>query len=247
MIACDAVAEYGYIHSLETCGTVDGPGLRYVIFFQGCSLRCLYCHNPDSWLLRAGKKMHITEIIQDVKKYLPYLKHGGVTLSGGEPLLQAEFAATLLRELKQLGLHTAIDTAGAVALAKAEPVLQFTDLVLLDIKAINPVLFKTITGAELAPTLALAQYLNQINKSMWLRLVLVPGLTDQPEHLQQLAQYCTTLTNIARIEILPFHQLGEYKWQELGYHYQLQATPEPTVAQIQNAYKIFRQYGLPVA
>lgn len=239
-------AEYGYIHSVETCGTVDGPGLRYVIFFQGCLLRCMYCHNPDCLAMQTGKKMQVDEIIQDIKKYLPYIKNGGVTLSGGEPFVQADFVCELLYKIKQLGLHTAIDTSGYVALQVAEKALQHTDLVLLDIKAIDPGLFKTITGVPITLTLEFAQYLKKINKPAWIRFVLVPGLTDSLDHIDKLAQYCTTLTNIEKIEILPFHKLGEYKWQELGYKYQLKHIMEPTSEQMQMVKKIFTSYGLNV-
>jgi pyruvate formate lyase activating enzyme len=244
MINCNINSEYGYIHSIENCGTVDGPGLRYVIFCQGCLLRCMYCHNPDCFTMQTGKKMHIDEIIQDIRKYLPYIKNGGVTLSGGEPFVQADFTAELLRRIKQLGLHTAIDTSGYVSSQIAEKVLQHTDLVLLDIKAIDPDLFKKITGATIALTLEFAQYLKNINKPTWIRFVLVPGLTDSLDHIHKLAEYCTTLTNVARIEILPFHKLGEYKWQELKYTYQLQDTLEPISEQIQRVKKIFELYRL---
>jgi len=255
MTNCNVNSEYGYIHSVETCGTVDGPGLRYVIFFQGCLLRCMYCHNPDCFTLQAGKKMSVDEIIQDIKKYLPYIKNGGVTLSGGEPFLQADFATELLHRIKQLGLHTAIDTSGQVPIRSVssqrsaacgiqKELLQFTDLVLLDIKAINPDLFKKITGVPITLTLEFAQYLKKINKPVWIRFVLVPGLTDSLDHVHQLAQYCATLTNVERIEILPFHKLGEYKWQELGYNYKLKNILEPTIEQIQSVKKIFESYGL---
>jgi len=277
-------SEYGYIHSVETCGTVDGPGLRYVIFFQGCLLRCMYCHNPDCFVMQAGKKMHVDEIIQDIKKYLPYIKHGGVTLSGGEPFLQADFACELLYRIKQLGLHTAIDTSGYVVtqaminpglpycseaaigrqdldlaikpeknanimdkqlpIQVVEKVLRFTDLILLDIKAIEPDLFKQITGVPITLTLEFAEYLKKINKPTWIRFVLVPGLTDSLDHVHKLAQYCATLTNVEKVEILPFHKLGEYKWQELGYNYQLKDALEPTIEQIQSIKKIFALYGL---
>lgn len=239
-------SKYGYIHSIETCGTVDGPGLRYVIFFQGCLLRCMYCHNPDCFVMQPGKKMYVDEIIQDIKKYLPYIKNGGVTLSGGEPFLQADFATELLHKIKQLGLHTALDTSGYVSIQTAEKVLKYVDLVLLDIKAIDPDLFKKITGVPINLTLEFAQYLKKINKPAWIRFVLVPGLTDSLDHVRQLAEYCATLTNIARIEILPFHKLGEYKWQELGYNYQLKGTLEPTIEQIQSVKKIFEQHGLSI-
>lgn len=239
-------SEYGYIHSIENCGTVDGPGLRYVIFFQGCLLRCMYCHNPDCFVMQAGKKMHVDEIIQDIKKYLPYIKNGGVTLSGGEPFLQADFACELLHRIKQLGLHTAIDTSGYVSVQVAEKVLKYADLVLLDIKAIDPDLFKKITGVPIKLTLEFAQYLKKINKPTWIRFVLVPGLTDSLDHVKQLAEYCATLTNVKRVEILPFHRLGEYKWQELGYNYQLKEALEPTTSQIQSVKRIFEQYGLSI-
>ena len=238
----------GRIHSIETCGAVDGPGLRYIVFTQGCPLRCKYCHNPDTWKMSDGKEADTEELIKDIVKYKTFMKcsNGGVTVSGGEPFMQADFVRDLFMRCKEEGLHTALDTSGYVKLEKAEPVLDYTDLVLLDIKSYNPETFKNLTGVELAPTLAFAKHLEERNIPIWIRYVYVPDLTDNEEDIDNLAKYLSTLKNVERIDILPFHKMGEYKWEQLGYEYELKETQEPSVEVTNAAKAIFEKYNLPV-
>ncbi|ONI38989.1 pyruvate formate-lyase 1-activating enzyme [Candidatus Epulonipiscium fishelsonii] len=238
----------GIIHSVETCGTVDGPGIRYVLFMQGCNLRCQYCHNPDTWKLTDGKEMDTEILIKEIVKYKPYMKSsgGGVTISGGEPLLQPEFVADLLKKCKKHGIHTAIDTSGFIAIEKAKPVLDYLDLVLLDIKSFNPEIYKDLTSVSVDPTLKFAKYLNERNIPIWIRYVLVPNITDNPKDINNLAKFLTTLNNVERIDVLPFHKMGEFKWEALGYEYKLKDISEPTQKSVTDAKNIFKKYNLPI-
>lgn len=236
----------GYIHSIETFGTVDGPGMRYVIFLQGCFFRCLYCHNPDTWMINSGKKMSINEIVSDVKKYINYIKYGGVTLSGGEPLLQAKFVYKLVKKLKKLGIHIAIDTAGSVPLKISKKIIDNVDLVLLDVKSLNNDLHKKITGCFNDNTLKTLSYCEQIQKTVWVRYVVVPGLTDSIQDLEELADFLKNYKCVKNVEIIPFHKMGEYKWKELGVNYELQQTIEPSKTQIENIKLLFKNKGLNV-
>ena len=236
----------GRIHSVETCGTLDGPGLRFVIFTQGCPLRCLYCHNPDCREITGGKEVTVKELIAEILKYKNYIKNGGVTLSGGEPTLQVNFATEIFRQCKKYDLHTALDTSGFVNLTTAKKILEFTDLVLLDIKSFIRETYRKVTAQELEPTLQFARYLSEINKPAWVRFVLVPGLTDADENIQSLADFVSTLDNVERVEVLPFHQMGSYKWEELSYNYQLKNTPPASPIQVAHAINIFKTKGLPV-
>ncbi len=238
----------GRIHSIETCGAVDGPGLRYIVFTQGCPLRCKYCHNPDTWKYEDGKEVDTEELIKDILKYKTFMKasNGGVTVSGGEPFLQPDFLRDLFIKCKAHGLHTAIDTSGYVNLEIADPVLDYTDLVLLDIKSYNKEVYKDLTGVPLERTLALSKHLNERHIPIWIRYVLVPNLTDDPKDIENLAKFLSTLDNVERIDILPFHKMGEYKWEQLGYEYALTHTPEPTIEETDAAVKIFSKYNLPV-
>ncbi|ONI46624.1 pyruvate formate-lyase 1-activating enzyme, partial [Epulopiscium sp. SCG-B10WGA-EpuloA2] len=219
----------GRIHSIETCGTVDGPGIRYIIFMQGCPLRCQYCHNPDTWKTSAGEQIDSDEIIKEIIKYKPYMKNsgGGLTISGGEPLLQPEFVADIFKKAKKQGIHTCIDTSGFIGIDKIGNVLDYTDLVLLDIKSYNKDVYKDVTGVSLEPTLNFEQELMKRNIPVWIRYVLVPNLTDNLNDIEELAKYLTTLTNVERIDVLPFHKMGEFKWEELNYEYKLKNTLEP--------------------
>ena len=241
----------GNIHSVETCGTVDGPGIRYVIFTQGCPLRCLYCHNPDTWNVNAknAAKMSVSQLMEDIVKYKSYFKFsgGGVTLTGGEPLMQKEFAVALFAQCKKEGLHTCLDTSGHGEIDEATSrLLANTDLVLLDIKSATPATFKKVAGLPIDTTLEFANYLLERNIPAWVRFVLVPGLTDDEKELHELAGYLTTLTNANRVGILPFHQLGAYKWQDMKMRYQLADTPEPTPEETEKVRELFRGYGLDV-
>lgn len=236
----------GYIHSIETCGTVDGPGLRYVVFFQGCPLRCKFCHNPDTWKVNAGKETSVDELVEDILKYRNFIKNGGVTLTGGEPLLQADFAAELLKRLKSEGIHTAIDTSGAIPLEKCKEAVDTADLILLDIKSIDTVVAKDLTGKGNEDALALLDYLESTGKAVWIRHVVVPGITENYEAIEKLGQYLEKFTVIDRVEILPFHKMGEYKWKELGYNYELLDTKTPEKASIDTIKDILRKHKLKV-
>ena len=238
----------GRIHSIETCGTVDGPGIRYVIFTQGCPLRCLYCHNPDCRHPNEGKEVIVNELIADIQKYHSYMKFsgGGVTVTGGEPLMQPEFVLEIFRCCQELGIHTALDTSGYVKLATAKPILDYVDLVLLDIKSFDPKIYHQVTSVSLEPTLNLARYLSDINKPVWIRFVLVPNLTDPSHNIRGLAEFVSGLNNVERVEILPFHKMGEYKWEQLGYEYQLKNTPAASPELVETAKNIFQEYGIKV-
>lgn len=238
----------GKIHSIESGSTVDGPGIRFVVFTQGCTLHCLYCHNPDSHNMHDGQEISADEIIAEAEKYHSYMKFsgGGITISGGEPLNQPEFVKEILQKAKALGIHTALDTSGFVDLEIAKTVLEYVDLVLLDIKSFNPHTYFQITHVPLQPTLDFAKYLQAIHKPTWVRFVLVPNLSDDQENMAGLAQFIAQLDNVEKVEILPFHKMGEYKWENLRLNYKLKDTQPPTQTQMQNAITLFRQYNLAV-
>lgn len=213
------------IHSFETFGTVDGPGIRFVVFMQGCHLRCKYCHNRDTWDINTGEIVNIKELVDKIEKYSTYFKasNGGVTISGGEPLLQADFLITLFKELKKLGIHTAIDTSGMVDITdKIKELISLTDLFLLDIKHINSEKCKELVGFSNEKELEFARYLNSINKPMWIRQVLIPGITDEKEDLLKLKKFIKSLSNIEKVEILKYHDMGKFKWEQMGYKYDLE-------------------------
>jgi len=220
----------GYIHSVETAGMVDGPGIRYVVFFSGCNLRCKYCHNPDTWKMKAGHRATVEELLRDIKKYQSYLRFsgGGVTVTGGEPFVQADFLVELLTACKNEGLHTVLDTSGYAPPDAAKRALEQTDLLLLDIKSINPAVYKDVTGVQLAPTLETLRLARRMEVPTWVRFVLVPGLTDNEDDLRALAAFLRDYPNVEKVEVLPYHNLGEYKWAELGRVYELKDTPVPT-------------------
>ncbi|MDX8046362.1 pyruvate formate-lyase-activating protein [Gracilibacillus sp. S3-1-1] len=238
----------GRIHSVETCGTVDGPGLRYVIFMQGCLLRCQYCHNPDTWKRMDGKNITVEELVTDIQSYLPFFQAsgGGVTVSGGEPLLQVDFLIELFTELKQLGVHTTIDSCGGCFsaspyyLEKLDTLMQVTDLVLLDLKHIDLADHIALTGMSNQHILHFAQYLDDRGVPVWIRHVLVPTISDDNEALQRLAEFIRTLHNVVKIDVLPYHKLGVYKWEELGLEYPLEGIEPPTQERINNAERILR-------
>lgn len=236
----------GYIHSIESCGTVDGPGLRYIVFTQGCLLRCQFCHNPDTWAIGSGKEMTVEEIIKDLTSYLPFIQasNGGITVSGGEPLLQLDFLLELFTECKKLGIHTTIDTSGGcysqeeTFQKKLAKVLELTDLILLDLKHINNEKHIKLTGKTNQHILEFARYLSEKNIPVWVRHVLVPGITDNSDDLQELKDFINELTNVEKIEVLPYHKLGVYKWKALGLRYPLEGVEPPTAETIQVANNI---------
>ena len=234
------------IHSIETCGTVDGPGLRYVAFFQGCPLRCKYCHNPDTWRIGVGVKTDVDELVKDAVKYKSYMKFsgGGFTASGGEPLMQVAALSEILRQLKQHGIHTAIDTSGNANLSDIEEhgLLSYTDLVLLDIKSIRADKYRRLTGAELETTLKIAEHLNKRQTPVWIRYVIVPGITDSESEATEMAEYLSRFSNIQRAELLPFHKIGEHKWTALGLTPPLKDTPVPSDELMERLKSIFGKY-----
>lgn len=234
----------GYVHSVETGGTVDGPGIRYVVFFQGCPLRCKYCHNPDSWKVNAGNPYTADQLTEDILRYKNFIKKGGVTLSGGEPLLQPEFAAELLKRLKKEGIHTAVDTSGAIPLHLCKDAVDAADLILLDIKSIDDIKCKALTGKGNSNALALLDYLEETKKPVWIRHVVVPGITENEKDIEAMAEYLARYTVVERVEILPFHKMGEYKWRELGMDYELLETPPPEKESIRRIKEIIKKHGL---
>ncbi|WP_059170738.1 pyruvate formate-lyase-activating protein [Bacillus sp. FJAT-27445] len=236
----------GNIHSIETFGTVDGPGIRYVLFTQGCLLRCQFCHNPDTWEIGAGRQMAISEIMEDLRSYLPFIESsgGGITVSGGEPLLQVPFLLELFKECKKAGIHTTIDSSGGCFsssrnfLDQLDELMDYTDLVLLDLKHIDRKKHINLTGMANDHILEFAKYLSDKNVPVWVRHVLVPGVTDAPEDLGRLGEFIGTLSNVHKVEILPYHKLGVYKWEALGREYPLQNVEPPGEETVKEAYEL---------
>lgn len=229
----------GIIHSIETCGTVDGPGLRYIIFFRGCPLRCKYCHNPDTWEKAGGREATIDELYSDIFKYRNFIH--GITCSGGEPLMQEDFILRLFKKVRECGLTTALDTSGTIFTENTKELLKETDLVLLDIKSFNKETYKSLTGGRLENTLSFAQYLKDNDIPMWVRFVLVPDLTDNLEDIEKMSLFLKDFSNLQKVEVLPFHKMGEYKWKELGYEYTLTQTNEPEPESVERVREIFRK------
>ncbi|MGW5346034.1 pyruvate formate-lyase-activating protein [Streptomyces sp. HUAS TT3] len=236
----------GRVHSWDLSTGVDGPGTRYVLFTSGCPLRCLYCQNPDTWHLRDGRTATVDEVVTDIAKYRPFLTAagGGVTLSGGEPLLQPRFTGRILRRCQELGLHTALDTSGLLGARADDGLLADTDLVLLDIKSFDVPTYRRLTGGELAPTLSFATRLNRLGVAAWVRYVLVPGWTDDEEAVDGLARFVAGLDNVERVDVLPFHKLGAPKYEALGIPFPLRATPAPGARLVERVKDQFRAKGL---
>lgn len=237
----------GRIHSTESFGAADGPGVRFIIFTQGCRMRCRYCHNPDTWSIDGDETcadMTADELLKKALRYKSYWKNnGGITVSGGEPLLQIDFLTDLFKKAKAEGINTCIDTAGnpftreEPFFSKFRALMEYTDLLLLDIKEINPARHMEITGRDNANILDMARYLSEINKPVWIRHVLVPGLSDFDEDIDALAEFIGTLKNVERVEVLPYHTLGKFKWENLGIEYTLGDTKSPSPERIENAKK----------
>ncbi len=235
----------GKIHSVFSGGTVDGPGIRFVVFMQGCPLRCKYCHNPDSWLGINGEYRSVSDLVNEIIRYKNYFgSNGGVTVSGGEPLMQIDFVIELLKEVKKHGIHTAIDTSGytfnASNVDKYFELIKYTDLFLLDIKHINDQKHKDLTGVSNKNTLNFAKWLSNNGKSMWIRHVLVPSYTDFDNDLKELSSFIKTLKTVEKVEVLPYHTMGEVKYQKMGIDYPLKGVLPPSKERVINAREILK-------
>lgn len=238
----------GYVHSYEVGSTVDGPGLRFVGFLSGCLLRCQYCHNPDTWHKYNGHPVTVSRAMEQIGKYVHVLKtsRGGITLSGGEPMLQRSFATQIFRRCKALGLHTCIDTSGRLGEKMTDEDLMDIDLHLLDIKSGDPEIYHQVTRQPLQPTLDYAQRLSALGRPMWIRYVLVPGLTDGFDNVQKVADFVAGLKSVERVEILRFHQMGSEKWKKLGVKYPLENVEPPDAELSERVRGQFRSRGLTV-
>ena len=238
----------GKIHSIETLGTVDGPGIRFVVFMQGCPMRCQYCHNPDTWDMRGGREISADELAKNALKYANYIKSGGVTVTGGEPLLQIEFVTQFFKIIKEKGLHTALDTSGITfnkedkaCVSKHKELLQYVDLVLLDIKHIDDSEHRKLTSHSNRNVLDFAQYLSDNGKEMWIRHVLVDGITDNDEYLKKLGNFIDGLKTVKKVEVLPYHNMGEIKYEKMGIDYPLKGVEPPEKERVENAKNILLQ------
>jgi len=241
-----ADGDMGFMHSFTTGSAVDGPGVRVVGWTTGCMWRCQYCHNPDTWTMRNGIPISVGQALEELRKYRHGLKvmSGGVTISGGEPLMQRRFVMKVLAGAKAIGIHTAIETNGFLGTELTDPDLDNIDLVLLGLKTWDRERHRALTGRDNAPTLELARRLAARKLPIWVRFVLVPGLTDDPNDIAQIAGFAAELGNVERVEVLPFHQMGRFKWQTLGIRYALEHTEPPAKEALEEACGIFRARGL---
>ena len=240
--------DLGSVHSWELVTAVDGPGTRLTTFLAGCPLRCLFCHNPDTMEMRRGDPVLADEVLERLRRYRAIFKAtgGGLTISGGEPLMQPAFVRRLLRGAKEMGIHTAIDTSGFLGASCSDEMLDDIDLVLLDVKSGLPETYRRVTGRELQPTLDFGVRLAERGTEIWVRFVLVPGLTDEVANVAAVADYVATLSTVTRVEVLPFHQMGRDKWASLGMEYELEDTPAPTPELVERVRGQFRERGLRV-
>jgi pyruvate formate lyase activating enzyme len=238
--------DMGFLHSFTTGSTVDGPGVRLVAWTAGCHWRCLYCHNPDTWSMINGMPVALDRAIDEVSKYSFGLKimSGGITISGGEPLMQDRFVVRLLTAAKKMGVHTAIETNGHLGERLTDQDLEQIDLVLLGVKTWTPERHLQLTGKDIGPTLEFGRRLSRLGRKIWIRFVLVPGLTDDPKNIEGIAQFAAGLDNVERLEVLPFHQLGRYKWKELALDYKLENTGPPSAELIDRTCDQFRAMGI---
>jgi len=236
----------GFVHSTEMGSAVDGPGMRFVLFVSGCQFRCLYCHNPDTIKIHNGTMMSVNNVIEAIDEYASFLRFaGGLTISGGEPLMQAHFIREILYLAKHdLHLHTTLDTQGFLAAHLEDEWFDDVDLVLLDIKHIDPDKYLALTSKPLQPTLDFARRLSAMGKKMWVRYVLVPGYSDDFDDVEKLADFVATLDSVERVEVLPFHKMGEQKWEELGFKYQLKEVQPPSPDLMKRVIEQFRERGL---
>ena len=242
-----ATGDAGFLHSYTTGSTVDGPGVRVVAWTTCCHWRCLYCHNPDTWTLSNGIPVSIQRATEELRKYRSGLKimGGGFTLSGGEPLMQDRFAIKLLSAAQAMGIHTALDTNGSLGSRLSDEELEQIDLVLLDIKGWDPERHRRLTGNDVAPVLDFARRLAARRRPMWVRFVLVPGLSDDVEEISQIARFAASLGDVVeKVQVLPFHQMGQYKWKKLKLDYQLSEVRSPSIEQVERVCAIFHAAGL---
>lgn len=241
-----ATGDVGFLHSYTTGSTVDGPGVRVVAWTTCCHWRCLYCHNPDTWTLSNGIPVSIQRATDELRKYRSGLKimGGGFTLSGGEPLMQDRFAIKLLAAAQAMGIHTALDTNGSLGSRLSDEELGKIDLVLLDIKGWDPERHRRLTGNDVAPVLDFARRLAARKRPMWVRFVLVPGLSDDVGDINQIARFAADLGVVERVQVLPFHQMGQYKWKKLKLDYQLSEVKSPSIEQVERVCAIFHAAGL---
>ena len=241
----DGEGAFGYVHSYETSSRYDGPGLRAVLFVSGCLLRCTYCHNPDTWHLKDGTYVSAQQVVDRLGQFASALRalDGGLTISGGEVMVQLAFTKRILAGAKQMGLHTAIETSGFLGDRVDESYLSVLDLVLLDIKSSNPDTYKAVTGRDLAPTLRFAERLAKMNKPVWVRFTLVPGHTDDPANVEGIAKFVAPMKNVAWVEVQPFHKMGEFKWKAMNLDYKHANTPPPTPELVNRVIEQFRAAG----
>jgi pyruvate formate lyase activating enzyme len=241
-----ATGDMGFLHSFTTGSTVDGPGVRLVAWTAGCMWRCLYCHNPDTWTMTNGIPVTLARASEELRKYRHGLRamSGGFTLSGGEALMQHRFAVKLLAAAQEMGIHTALDTNGYYGERLSDAELERADLVLLDVKGWDPERHRRLTGMDIAPTLEFARRLAARKRPVWLRFVLVPGLTDHADDVAGIASFVAGLGNVERVDVLPFHQMGRFKWKELGMKYELDEVAPPSAAAVEEACAAFRGAGL---
>nr|NLD41354.1 pyruvate formate lyase-activating protein [Actinomycetales bacterium] len=245
-LAAVRAGRLGSVHSWELVTAVDGPGTRLTVFLSGCPLRCLYCHNADTFFTNKGEPVLVEDLVARIRRYRGVFRAtgGGLTLSGGEPLFQAKYAGNVLRAAKELGVHTAIDTSGFLGIYATDELLADVDLVLLDIKSGIPEVYRETTGRELQPTIEFAERLAALEKEVWVRFVLVPGLTDGVDNVEAVARIVAPLQNVSRLEVLPFHQMGRDKWDSLGIPYQLDDTEPPSRELLERVRGQFRAHGI---
>ena len=241
----DPRGDFGWIHSYETGSTLDGPGIRVVVFMSGCLLRCKYCHNPDTWHLKDGTKIPFERAKTALQAYAAPLRamDGGLTISGGEPLVQMHFTKRLFAAAKGMGLHTALDTSGFLGARADDEYLRQVDLVLLDIKSWDPQTYRHAVGQDIKPTLQFAERLAALGKPVWVRFVLVPGLTDDPANVEGIARFVAPMRNVEWVEVLPFHQMGAFKWQAMGLDYELSHTSSPSPELVDRVLGQFQDAG----
>ena len=241
----DEVGSFGYCHSYETSSRYDGPGLRLVLFLSGCLLRCSYCHNPDTWHLKDGTYVSIDQVLRRIGDFAPSIQAlgGGLTISGGEPMVQLAFTKRILAGARRIGLHTAIQTSGFLGDRADESFLSEVDLVLLDIKSSDPETYRRTTGRDIAPTLRFAERLAALSKPAWIRFTLVPGETDDPANVDGIARFVAPMKNVQWVEVQPFHQMGSFKWKAMGLEYKLENTQPPSRDLVNRVIEQFRAAG----